>query len=224
MSKLIFAGLFTEGTTDIRFLESVVKRTLTDLAFECTGDIELSLHIISISKTGLTFSEQVERAAVKGYREFGISLLCVHTDADDRTDQAVLQYKIAPAQALLSEANEHVSCKLLTPIVPVQMTEAWMLADADLLRREIGTELSANDLGLYRDPETIADPKSVIVEAIRIAYSSQSKRRRHDLTIGELYLPIGRKLDLDKLEKLPSFSKFKDLLRQSLRQLNLLHE
>lgn len=224
MSRFIFAGLFTEGTTDIRFLESVVNKTLTDLAFECTGDIELSLQIITITKTGLTFAEQVKHAAIKGYNEFGISLLCVHADADGRTDETVFQERFTPAQALLNEANEQESCKLLTPIVPVQMTEAWMLADADLLRREIGTELSANDLGLYRAPETIADPKAVIVEAIRIASSSQTKRRRHDLTIGELYLPIGRKLDLDKLEKLPSFSKFKDLLRQSLRQLNLLHE
>lgn len=224
MSRLFFAGLFTEGTTDIRFLEGVVSRTFTDIAFDCTGDIEIALHVITISKTGLTFEEQVRSAAKKGFDEYGISLLCVHSDADNRSDQTVLQHKFKPAQDLLNGIKEDVSCKLLTPIIPVQMTEAWMLADIDLLRREIGTDLSANELGLTRDPESIANPKTVIEEAIRTASFTQTKKRRHDLTIGELYLPIGRKLDLDRLHYLPSYLNFKERLRDSLRQLNLLHD
>ena len=43
MSNFILAGLFTEGTTDVRFLSSVVERTLEDIAFDCTGDIETKL-------------------------------------------------------------------------------------------------------------------------------------------------------------------------------------
>ena len=34
MSNFILAGLFTEGTTDNRFLSSVVERTLEDIAFD----------------------------------------------------------------------------------------------------------------------------------------------------------------------------------------------
>ncbi|WP_185963874.1 hypothetical protein [Flavobacterium restrictum] len=50
MSNFILAGLFTEGTTDVRFLSSIVERTLLDIAFECTGDIETELEIISSKK------------------------------------------------------------------------------------------------------------------------------------------------------------------------------
>lgn len=224
MSRLFYAGLFTEGTTDIRFLEGVVKRTLTEVAFECVGDIEIALHIITIQKTGLTFAKQVRRAAQIGCAEFGISLLCVHTDADDSTDQTVLQSKFTTAQVLMNEVDEQEYCKLITPIIPVHMTEAWMLADTDLLKKEIGTTRSANELGLYRNPESIADPKTVIEEAIRIAYSEQTRRRRNDLTISELYLPMGRKISLDMLEHLDSYRLFKSRLRESLRQLNLMHD
>lgn len=72
MSRLVFAGLFTEGTTDDRFLESIVKRTLDEVAFECVGDFETELKIISIEKTGLSFIEQVLKASQTGSEKYGI--------------------------------------------------------------------------------------------------------------------------------------------------------
>lgn len=37
----LFAGLFAEGTTDIRFLENIVQTTLEKVAYECQGLIEV---------------------------------------------------------------------------------------------------------------------------------------------------------------------------------------
>jgi hypothetical protein len=223
MSKSIVAGLFTEGTTDIHFLKSVVKRTFDDVAFECTGDIEIELQVIIIDKTGLDFIDQVKAASREGLKEYGIMLLCVHTDSDNESDRNAFEFKLVPAQKVLEEMSEKEFCKILTPVVPIQMIEAWMLADIELLKKEIGTTKSDFELGFHRSPESISDPKTVIKEAIRIASISKTKRRRHDLDISELYLPIGRKVDLKKLEGLPSYHKFKELLRDSLRQLNYLH-
>ena len=47
MSNFILAGLFTEGSTDVRFLSSVVQRTLDEVAFDCTGDIETEVEAIN---------------------------------------------------------------------------------------------------------------------------------------------------------------------------------
>lgn len=58
MSRTIYAGLFTEGSTDQRFLESVVKRTFDNVAIECKGDIEIELNSIIITKTDLCFKKQ----------------------------------------------------------------------------------------------------------------------------------------------------------------------
>jgi hypothetical protein len=103
------------------------------------------------------------------------------------------------------------------------MTEAWMLADKELLKSEIGTDKSNSDLGIHREPETIADPKDTIKNAIRIAKENSTKRkRRKDLNISDLYQIIGQKLALSKLDGISSYQEFKNNLRDAFKQLNLL--
>ena len=57
MSNFILAGLFTEGTTDVRFLSSVVERTLVDVVFDCAGEFETKLVVIMINKSGLKLQD-----------------------------------------------------------------------------------------------------------------------------------------------------------------------
>ncbi|BAP56060.1 hypothetical protein THII_1763 [Thioploca ingrica] len=220
----ILAGLFTEGRTDVRFLESIVKRTLDELAFDCKGQIETELKTIEIDKTGRGFVEQVLEASRKGKEEYGITLICLHTDADEATHQRAFETKIIPARNALNEKNEQAYCKIAVPIVPVQMTEAWMLADKELLKSEIGTNKSNSDLGIHREPETIADPKDTIKNAIRIAKENLTKQKRgKGLDISDLYQIIGQKLALSKLDRISSYQEFKNNLRDAFKQLNLLH-
>ncbi|MDI9878424.1 DUF4276 family protein [Flectobacillus longus] len=224
MSNLIVAGLFAEGSTDIRFLESVVIKTLEDVAFECQGQIETEVKAIEINKTGLGFVDQVLEASQKGLNDFGIMLLCVHTDADDSDDSNVMEAKIRPAITSLNETNEAEFCKILVSVIPVHMTEAWMLADKELLKSEIGTQKTNVDLGIHSAPESIADPKGTINNAIRIAQSDLTRRKRNrGLDISELYQIIGQKIDLSKLENLDSFRQFKENLKSAFRELGFLH-
>jgi len=224
MNRLIFVGLFCEGPTDPRFLESVAKRTLNNVVFECDGDFEIELVPIEINKTGLSFVEQVLSASQAGVSEHGIMILCVHTDADQDSNVRALTSKINPAQEALLTRCELEYCHVLTPIVPVQMVESWMLADKELLKREIGTNKGDNELGIQRNPEEMADPKAVIQGAIRIARMDFPKRRRRDLEINDIYLPIGQKLELERLRTLPSYVDFENAIRDSLRRLNFLHQ
>ena len=103
MSYQLFAGLYTEGHTDLRFLESVVKRTLDQVAFECKGDIETELEVIEIDTTGLSFQDQILKASQEGVDKFGIMMLCVHTDADDSTDETAFENKLNPAIKALQQ-------------------------------------------------------------------------------------------------------------------------
>lgn len=219
MRQLII-GMITEGKTDVRFLESVIKRTFESVAFECTGDIEI-LDVQKIQVTKSTFKGEVVEAAMKGWENYGISTLCVHTDADDVNDDAVFQHKITPAFEAVENSKQTI-CQVLVPVVPVQMTEAWMLADTTLFKEEIGTEKSNNELGIHHPPEQLTNPKQAIKDAIRIALEHFPRRRRR-LNIAELYLPIGQKINLKELENVPSYVKFKESVRKALRKLNLLH-
>jgi len=224
MSNFILGGLFTEGTTDNRFLSSIVERTLEEVAFDCTGDIETKLEIININKIGLNFNDQILKASRVAYEKFGILILFVHTDSDSASDDLIFQSKIIPAQQILLQQSDEY-CKNVVAIVPVQMTESWMIADKKLLKEEIGIEKIDVELGIQLPPELITNPKEVIEDIIRLSKEDLTKRRRNKgLVISDLYQIIGQKVDLIELEKLPSYVKFKNSLKDKLRELNFYHK
>lgn len=222
MSKQIFVGLTTEGTTDVRFLENVVKRTFEDVAFECTQDVEVYLYVVPSSKIGKTFPQYVKDTSRLAMEKYGVMSLAVHTDADKNTYENRIANKIEPARKELENLDENEYCKLLTPVIPVRMMEAWMLADKVLFKEEIGTNLSNAELGIDREPEMMADPKSIIEEALRIATNALPKRRNRP-TIAELYEVIGNSINTKSLMTLSSYRKFKEEVRQTFRALGYLH-
>jgi hypothetical protein len=213
-------GLLLEGTTDERFLPAVVERTIVELLLrEGRGDYEVFCEVMG-NDPGLTFVESVVQAAKKGVNEFGIEVLCVHADSDAPTSERAYGAKIGPARSQLVQLDARTHCQNLVALVPVQETESWMLADLDLLKREIGTDKTNAELNLARPPEKIARPKEAIAEAIRIARSEIGKRRRRDLSIADLYLRLGQQVQIEQLGQLKSFEDFVKNLREVLQQLN----
>lgn len=221
-ARQVFIGFTTEGTTDVLFLRKIIERSFEEIAYECQGDVEPVVWPLEVKKTDLSFSEYALKAAQQGVEEIGMMILCIHSDADDATNQNVLDNKIAPARELIKAQSDDTTCKILVPAIPVQMMESWMLADKDLLKNEIGTTKTDNELGINRSPESITDPKAVIEEAIRIARQEITRRRRKELRIGDLYLPVGQKVSIDKLKELPSYRRFQEDIRQAYRELHLM--
>jgi hypothetical protein len=217
----LLIGLYTEGSTDIRFLESIIKRSFEEISFECQGELEiLDIQTIKINKS--SFTNDVINASRQGVDNFGIMVLCIHADADDSSDNNVYEYKINPAMEEIKNNDEDI-CKIIVPLVPVQMTEAWMLADKELLKKEIGTNKDDAELDIYKNPEQYADPKETIQNAIRIANHERGKRHRNELSISDLYLPIGQSISIDTLKQIPSYNKFQDNIRIALKKLKYLN-
>jgi hypothetical protein len=220
MSNFITIGFITEGTTDVRFLGQIIRRTFEEVAFDCQGEIEVyePQHIESKGE----FVPEVLRTAKEAHK-IGMKVLCIHTDADARNDSHIFQHKINPAFENVYNVEDENLCKNLVAVIPVQMTEAWMLADTDVLKNEIDTDLLDTDLEIQRNPESYADPKENIENAIRIARKHLTQRRRYDFGISELYQIVGQKTDLKKLSKLPSYQKFKAAVVESFKKLGYLH-
>jgi hypothetical protein len=212
----LLIGLYTEGTTDTRFLTNVVKKTFEEVCIECPKDMEI-LDILPVKVIKSSFVEDVMNAS----RQSGITVLCVHVDADDSSDEKVYRNKITPALLMIEKTEDDI-CKTIVPIVPVQMTEAWMLSDKALLKKEIGTNMTDRDLGIDKEPERYSDPKETIKNAIRIAQRNKQKRHRRDLNISDLYMSTGQSVSIEKLKRLPSYNKFQDNIRNALRKLNYL--
>lgn len=214
MSQIITIGYIVEGSTDVRFLENIIRRTFEDIALLCEREIEIySVTSIKANK-GLTFVEQIQEA-IKDADVQGIEFVCIHCDADDRNDEHVQEYKIAPAFEACESFIVEKNIKLLS-LIPVYMTEAWMLADKSVFKDEISTRLNDQELGINRPAESYNDPKSIIKEAIRISQQGIA-RRRQKLDIADLYSPLGQKISLDSLKRLSSYQKFFQRIEELLR-------
>jgi len=151
----------------------------------------------------------------------GYNILIVHSDADDETDERAFYERIKPGFELVKNADEPL-CKNLVAVIPIQMTEAWLLADKDTFREELGTNKTFQELGLtfsLKHTEKISNPKSKIQDIMRIAFKNSPRRR---VSIGSLYSPLGQKVSLKVLEKLPSYLKFKNNLLEALIKLNFI--
>lgn len=217
----ITIGLNTEGKTDVRFLKSIVKRTFEGIAFDCRTDIEI-LDIVTVKAPKGGFTQAMLEASREGVTQYGINILCIHADADSPDSKAVWNHKFVPFLKRLSEMDDKAYCKTVVPVIPVQMTEAWMLADKDLLRRILNAgNRTDQDLGIGKAPEAYADPKDRIAEALRIAQEGVS-RRRYQVKINDLYGEIGRDIELDALRKLPSFNRFEQEVRSAFQEMNYL--
>lgn len=223
MSQIITVGFITEGTTDIRFLSGIIRRTFDEVAWECQQEIEVYPPMpLDVSKQGLTFSDYVLEAARSAEAD-RLMVLCVHADADDDSDTKTVNNLIAPAFLYTRlRLSPHINPNMVA-IIPVRMTEAWMLVDKDALKEEIGTDKTDAQLGLTRLPESIANPKETIKEAIRLAFDHRPRRSRNQVSVSELYEPLGAIVSLERLALLPSYQKFREAVREAFRQLNYLH-
>ena len=222
MGKQLFIGLAVEGSTDMRFLKSVVLRTFLRIVYEqCEQDVDVDLFELKPQKIGKSFPEFVLEASKEGVGKYGIMILAVHADSDKESLQERIRDKFAPAQHALDQEDENLYCKTLTPVIPMRMIEAWMLADTALLKEEMGTTLSDASLGLHRLPESIADPKSLIERAVSIAMQQRPKKRR-TLSIADLYEILGDEIAIEALLRLPSYQSFYQAAIDSLRRIHYL--
>jgi Domain of unknown function (DUF4276) len=208
-----------EGTTDERFLANIILRTFEDVLIEAKSEIEIH-DPVYIYKEGPNAIAKIVNAAEQAE---GFHVLCIHVDADYENDNRAFEERINSGFNAV-EASNNAICKNLIAIVPIQMTEAWMLSDIDVFKDEIGTEKSNLELGLpvrVNHIERISDPKETINNAIRIAFANYSSRRNVP-RIGEIYIPLSQKIKMDNLKNLPSFLKFREAVKQSLVKLNYL--
>lgn len=221
MPNILLIGFTTEGPSDKRFFESIIERTFNNLLNESPSEIDIFSPIYLIPQKKVGFTEKI-MASAREAAENGVMVLCVHTDADAESDETVFKNKMDPAFLEVLAEVEGAFCKNLCAIVPVFMTEAWLLADKKLFKEEILSEKSDQELGIQHHPESYNDPKRVINEAIRVAQEDIPKKSR-GFDISDIYQPLGQQIPLEKLAYLDSYKKFAASAKNALIKLNYLH-
>lgn len=137
-----------------------------------------------------------------------VDLLFVHRDANNAGADA-RRAEIDRAVAPVTDAPPYIA------VIPVRMTEAWLLLDEVAIRKAVGKPDGAAplDLPTPREAERRANPKQILADALLAASEATGPRRRrrvqrdfgrlrHQLLVN---LPLG-----GTLEQLPSWTRFRD--------------
>lgn len=220
MSKLVSA-LYAEGRSDERFLPILLQRTLAVLLNQhAERAVDVLDPLVVRPAKHPTREESILAAAQQAA---GYHILFVHADADaDNTEQAYMR-RIEPGLSMVQSAHTNgISvCRHLIAVIPVQMVEAWLLADAEALSETVGIPAAVAMRLMPSTPheiERLSDPKSRLLEIIRYA-QAQRPRRRRSVALGEYYEPMANRIGLQALQRLPSYQYLEQELQDVLQQL-----
>jgi len=140
--------------------------------------------------------------------QYPCDILFVHRDAEQRDAVQQREAEIKAAVAGLTGARPFIA------IVPVRMTEAWLLADEQAIRRAAGNPTGREPLNLPNENqiETV-DAKARLFEALTLA-KNLNNRRASRLQPEALRHRVADHLDdLAPLRRLSSFARFERGLR-----------
>jgi hypothetical protein len=191
-------GLFiAEGPADAP-LADIVESLFLDRGFSLT----LSRPDLSMlaQKVGRDVASKL--TAGRSLQREHVDVVVVHRDADNRGHDA----RVAEIQ---SAARTTALCPLVIPVVPVRMTEAWLLLDEDAIRTVAGHPRGRSPLVLpkHHEAEGLADPKAILADLLDKA-AGVTGRRRQQLRrrYSENRRQLLERLDLDgPVTKLPSW-------------------
>lgn len=203
---VLVLGLYAEGSTDTRFLSPLIQRTAEKILGQYGLKVVDVADPIIIPKKQGRQEKSILQAALDAY---GFHALLVHADADYGTRERALQERIQPGFKLVSMSTQEV-CKDLIPIIPVQMTEAWMIADPETLCKVIGTDIKPENSGLPRRSvlvEQDANPKDTLNQFVRRVNNTRPRSRRQ-IDITTRYELLARQISIDRLDNVPSFRQF----------------
>lgn len=217
MKQLLF-GFYGEGIRDYGFLMPLMKRVLE----------RLLPHVDILDPVDLPISEsdlsQIEKMHKVAQAADGFNLVLFGLDADAPNTDKAYKERFEPGYTALLEIDEGVNYDIV-PIIPVRMTDAWIIIDFAAFRAVVGTKLDAQTLGFPNKPhevESIQSPKTVFENAIETA--RPGRKNRPKINPADVYRPIAQRLDLNLLEKVPAYQEFEERLIAKLTELHFLDD
>ena len=192
--------LLSDGSSD-RALEPIIRWTLRQHVSEkasINGDWA-NLMRLDAKPRGLV--QRIDQALML----FPCDVLFVHRDAE-REDPMRRFEEVAGA---VEKADTPEGLSVVT-VVPVRMTEAWLLFDRDAIRIASHNPNGHQVLNLPQlaRAESLPDPKQVLYDAIRQA-SGKSKRGLRKLNVRQARTRISDFIqDFSPLRQLSSFCRF----------------
>jgi|GEM_PF-524123 len=222
-------GFYGEGNTDDRFLPPIVERTARRI-LNARGRYEVDvMESFLVSRTATADCSSGEERILQAAREtMGYDALIIHLDADAPDLDRTLTQRFAPGARTVMGTKERV-CRRLIPLIPVRMSEAWMIADWETLTKRLNPDLKWDELRALKEidlpnkpheVESNLDPKQTLRQIIDY---SQARRRRagRNVDMRAIQSELGRLIRLEELEKVPAYRRFVDEMTRTLISLGM---
>lgn len=189
--KRVTATLVTDGSSD-KLLAPLIELLFsahTELAYQ----VNCAEGLPPLS-SGLT-------ARIDSALElFPCDFLFVHRDAEG-VEASLRQQEIET-----NWSNSQQTATLIC-VIPVRMTEAWLIANEAPIRSAVGNPNGTESLGLpaLKNIESLPDPKEILFAALKAASGLSASRKRRFNPHQFRHLVSGHTDDLEPLRKLSSF-------------------
>lgn len=201
--------LVADGPSD-RSLLPIIDSVLANLGLtlEIAGQMADFRHLTS-PPVGL-----VARIRL-AFTQYPCDLLFVHRDAESERRETRAEE--------IRAASEAAAVPTYVPVIPVRMTEAWLLIDENAIRRSADNPSGTNPLPLPATGtlEAVQDPKRVLHDCLLTA-SDLGRRRRDQFQrrMGERVQRVAFLInDFTLLERLPAFRAFRDATHEVVERI-----
>jgi hypothetical protein len=218
--RLLSSALYCEGPSDALFLRPLLLRLCEATAADAHEPVEVPDVVDLGDKAEHRLRPRDERIALAAKAAEGAWIvLFIHADADARDPRTAIAERVQPAIDRL--AAELGTNRQAVAVVPIRMTEAWLLADLDAFGSVLGTTLDVDELGLSgvvaHGVERVTDPKALVRHAIAAA-----KPRARAAQVASYRARLGEAVSLERLRRLVAFRTLEQDFRAALATLGIL--
>ncbi|MDP9376035.1 MAG: DUF4276 family protein [Actinomycetota bacterium] len=196
-------ALFAEGPADHRFLDELLRRSVEHILTNRGHGVDLSQVLrLPLIASANNRGERIVAGALELQAAF--HLLFIHADGGTDPLRSRVE-RVVPGMRAMTDSLG--SGRAGVPVVPVRETEAWALADYDILAQVLSTSKTPSELELPDDPadlEALVDPKRKLHEVVRAARPGRRGRRRPSAAA---FLDLlGERARISELSRLPAFA------------------
>jgi hypothetical protein len=146
---------------------------------------------------------------------FPCDILFVHRDAENEGYDFRLK-EIETARTQIT--NQSLRC---VPVIPVRMMEAWLFVDELAIRKASGNPNGTIPLDLPADPESIADPKTLLHKTLEKASELTARRLKKFRPHERTHLIPDNISDFTPLRRLSAFTNLESELSNAIAALGL---
>lgn len=209
--SIISCGLLADGNFDIALIP-----ILKWLLHEISPDLVIKeFEPIDLSCSGLRSTKLQDRIK-KAIEIAPCDLLFIHRDAEK------MPIKIRISEIISEWDNAQISeIQYYVPVVPIRMTEAWLLLDEAAIKKAAGNRNSKVKLELpaVKKLEDLIDPKAILYDLLKSASELKGRNLQKFSPAKAAKLVAEYTEDFAPLLNLSAFQQLKTTLEETLQTL-----